>query len=273
MLECKLCNSKFKNLNVLSAHITKKHKDISQQYYYDTFIEPNTTHICPTCGKLTKFLSIGYGYKTHCNQECANKDPKIINIRHETLNKTYGHPFSRPEILAKCNETVLNKYGVKNPWLIPQVKENAHSQEALQKHYETLKKNKTFKVSEQENECYEILKQYFSNIKRNYKTNKYPFKCDFYIPEIDCYIECNFHWTHGNMKYDGRKHACKYKLNEWKEKAKKSQYYLNAINVWTYRDIVKYKCAKKYKLNYIVLWDLQDLNTWIDSNFEIRHDY
>ena len=34
MIKCKLRNKDFKNLNALSAHVTKSHKDITQQYYY-----------------------------------------------------------------------------------------------------------------------------------------------------------------------------------------------------------------------------------------------
>lgn len=260
MLECKLCGSLFKNLNVLSAHITKKHKDISQKHYYDTYINNNTNHICPTCGKSTKFLSIGYGYKTHCNKTCANKDNQIIEQRHTTLTNTYGHPFSRPEILEKCKNTLQEKYGVSNPYCLPKVKENAHNEKSLHKHYITMKKNKTFKVSKQEDIVYNKLISIFGkqDIDRNYKSIKYPFMCDFYIKSLDLYVECNFHWTHGNMKYDGRKSLCKQQLYVWKEKAKKSKYFENAIYTWTIRDINKYKYAKKNKLNYIVFWTLQD---------------
>ena len=52
MIKCKLCNRELKNLNALSAYVTKSHKDITQQYYYDTFIRPiGHKNICPTCGK------------------------------------------------------------------------------------------------------------------------------------------------------------------------------------------------------------------------------
>ena len=264
MLECKLCKCLFKNLNGLSAHITKKHKDVSQQEYYDTYIDQSKNHICPTCGKPTKFLSIGYGYKTHCNKICANKDNQIITQRHTTLDNTYGHPFSRPEVLAKCRKTIETRYGVSNSFCLPIAKENAHSKKALAKHYNTMKKNKTFKVSKQEDKVYSKLVDIFgeNDVERNYYSEKYPFRCDFYIKSLDLYIECNFHWTHGGIPYDGRKSICRKQLAMWKEKAKTSKYYKNAIHTWTIRDVNKYKCAKKNKLNYIVLWKLEDTLTW-----------
>ena len=48
-MECKICHKDFKNLNGLSAHITKTHKYISQQEYYDKYLRPeNYKNICPT---------------------------------------------------------------------------------------------------------------------------------------------------------------------------------------------------------------------------------
>ena len=60
---------------------------------------------------------------------------------------------------------------------------------------------------------YEVLsiddvKEIYNDVIRSYSTDKYPYNCDFYIPSKDVYIECNFHWTHGYMKYDGRKTFC-----------------------------------------------------------------
>lgn len=263
---CKICNKEFKNLNVLSAHLTKKHKNITQKYYYDTYMSTERSHVCKTCGKPTKFQSIGYGYKEHCNKVCANKDVVVIKQRHETLSNTFGHPFTRPEVLEKCKKTLVQRYNVENPYLIPEIKQKSHSQDALQKHYNTLKRNKTFKVSEQENIVYKELCNFYgeTNVKRNHKTKKYPFRCDFYITSLDLYIECNFHWTHGHMKYDGRKTKCKQQLALWTEKAKTSKYYQNALNVWVFRDIRKYKCARKNNLNYIILWKLQDLYDFLN---------
>ena len=53
----------------------------------------------------------------------------------------------------------------------------------------------------------------------------------------------------------------------------KNNYFNNAINTWTIRDVEKRKYAKENKLNYIVLWKYEELQEWINSNFELRHDY
>ena len=49
------------------------------------------------------------------------------------------------------------------------------------------------------------------DIIRQYKSDLYPFACDFYIPSLDLYIECNYHWTHGNKLYEGTKEGLKEK--------------------------------------------------------------
>lgn len=271
MIKCKLCNKDFKNLNALSSHVTKSHKDITQQYYYDTFIRPiGHKNICPTCGKTTDFISIGYGYKTHCNKICSNMDNSIITQRHNTLRNGIGHPFTRKDVLDKCKSTLKEKYNVDNAFQIDEVRLKSHNTQALEKHYQTMKKNQTFKTSKQEDECYNKLLQYFSVIYRNYKTKEYPFRCDFYIPEIDCYIECNFHWTHGGHWFNENDSNDIATKNNW---SNKSNYFNNAINTWTIRDVEKRKYAKENKLNYVVLWKYEELQEWIDSNFELRHDY
>lgn len=47
-----------------------------------------------------------------------------------------------------------------------------------------------------------MLKEKFNNVKRNYKSELYPFHCDFYIPEKDLYIEYQGHPGHGNEPFD-----------------------------------------------------------------------
>lgn len=64
------------------------------------------------------------------------------------------------------------------------------------------------------------------------------------------------------MLYDAEKSICREQLDIWKEKAKTSKYYENAIYTWTIRDVNKYNCAKQNNLNYMVLWKLEDTLTW-----------
>ena len=187
----------------------------------------------------------------------------------------YGveNPSQADEIKNKVVKTCQKKYGYDYYLQVPEVQGKANSKKSIEKMNNTKRKNKTFNTSTQEDLIYKRLLELFNknNIKRNYNTNKYPFNCDFYIKSLDLYIECNFHWTHGGMKYDGRKTICKQKLAKWKEKAKTSKFYQNAISVWTHRDIQKYKYIKKNKLNYIIFWNIDEALYWIGSQVACRY--
>ena len=101
---------------------------------------------------------------------------------------------------------------------------------------------------------------------RQYKSDEYPFCCDFYIPSINLYIECNFSWTHGGHSYDKDNEEDQLILEKWKEK--NTKYYDNAINTWTIRDVRKRNIAKQNNLNYIEFWNLNELKNWLYNKKE-----
>ena len=89
---------------------------------------------------------------------------------------------------------------------------------------------------------------------RQYRDDRYPFDCDFYIPSEDLFIEINKHWTHGGKPFDELDLNDISKLEDWQERAKTSRFYKNAIYVWTNLDVRKQKCAKENNLNYKVIY-------------------
>jgi hypothetical protein len=78
------------------------------------------------------------------------------------------------------------------------------SEDIQQRIMSTKRKNGTFNTSKPEDKSYELLCEKFDkdDIIRQYKSEKYPFNCDFYVKSIDTYIECNFNWTHGGHPFD-----------------------------------------------------------------------
>ena len=126
----------------------------------------------------------------------------------------------------------------------------------LTKEYITKKKNNSFSKSSSEEQLYKMLLEENKNktIYRQYKDDRYPFYCDFYILEDDLFIELNAHWTHGGKPYNPDDEECQKQLREWQEKAKTSQFYRNAIDTWTVRDVKKRQCAKERNLNYKVIY-------------------
>ena len=95
-----------------------------------------------------------------------------------------------------------------------------------------------------------------------YKDARYPFACDFYIPSLDLFIECNYHWTHGSKPYEGTDDDRQI-VEKWK--AKGTKFYINAINTWTIRDVNKLNIAKQNKLKIKIFYNIFDFKTCINK--------
>ena len=170
--------------------------------------------------------------------------PRTEEVKKKISNSKLGHQVSK-ETREKISKT---KKGVRFPEDKLQIK--------LTKEYLTKKKNNSFNTSTVEKELYEqLLKENVNKtIYRNYKCDRYPYYCDFYILEDDLFIELNAHWTHGGKPFDPEDENCLVQLSLWKEKAKTSKFYEQAIETWTRRDVEKAECAKQNNLNYKVIY-------------------
>ncbi len=136
-----------------------------------------------------------------------------------------------------------------------------HKKEILKKAYDTKKANNSFNSSSAEDNYYNILVKKYGkdNIIRQYKDSRYPFACDFYIKNLDLFIELNISWTHGGHRFNPKNIMDKNKLAIWQEKAKESKYYEKAIDTWTRLDVLKFKTAEENKLNYKVYYTESEL--------------
>lgn len=174
----------------------------------------------------------------------------------------------------KIKNTCLKKYGVDNPMHSDYYKHLLSyilsSEEVQKKTYNTKLKNHSFNISYQEDICFELLKQKYSDCIRQYKSELYPFNCDFYIPSLDLYIEYNGSHYH---PFDVNDDNDINELNRLKEKAnnsnahkngKKSQYD-NIIYTWTILDLKKRNIAQQNNLNYIEFWNINEVKEWINK--------
>lgn len=140
------------------------------------------------------------------------------------------------------------------------------SPEVIKKCRDTMRKNNTLYVnanSSFETYVFTKLVEHFGeeDIERQYFDEfRYPYKCDFYIKSKDLFIEVNGHWTHGKLPYNPEDINCVNKLNQWKEKAKTSKFYAQAIYVWTSLDVRKRECAKKNNLNFICVYTKEEFD-------------
>jgi hypothetical protein len=161
---------------------------------------------------------------------------------------------------------MLKKYGVPYASMVPTIQ-----QKIVCNGCRTKRMNGTFKTSKPEETLYDMLCDTFGcdNVVRQYKDDRYPFHCDFYIKPLDLFIELNASWTHGGHWFDETNTDDIAQLQEWQKRSieKESRYYHLAIDVWTNRDLKKKQFAEDNSLNYVVFWkqDLSDARTWILS--------
>ena len=177
----------------------------------------------------------------------------------------------------KIKNTCLEKYGVENPMQTQYYKNLISSilssNEIQEKIYNTKLLNNSFNISYQEDVCFDLLKEKYSDCIRQYKSDLYPYNCDFYIPSLNLYIEYNGSHYHHYHPFDINDDNDINELNRLKEKAensnahkngKKSQYD-NIIYTWTILDLKKRNIAQQNNLNYIEFWNINEVKEWINK--------
>lgn len=179
----------------------------------------------------------------------------------ETCLRKYGTSsvLSNKDIQEKIKRTNLERYGVENAMMNEKISKKSSAslstKEVQQKMYNTKKKNHTFNTSKIEREFKQWLDEHNINYKYQYKSDQYPFVCDFYFPDRDLYLEIQGSWTHGFHPFNKNSEEDKRILQHWKEKSTQgSKFYDTAIKVWTESDPKKRNYAKKHHINLIELF-------------------
>lgn len=178
-------------------------------------------------------------------------------VKHTNLER-YGveYPSQNKHFQEKYKQTCIQRYGVDNVSKLDVVKAKV---------IETNKKNGTYNTSSSEMFIKSLLESLYDQVYYQYTSELYPFACDFYIPSEDVYIEYQGSWTHGHRPFDKSNEECLEQLELWKERARTSKYYQNAIEVWTKRDPIKRETAKKNNLNWIEFFTVDEFNNWFKS--------
>lgn len=255
---------------------------------------------CPYCGKPVMFIGKQTKMFTkYCSNKCRAKD-KSKYIWQESQRKYnlkhYGKEYNFQ--IDKCKDkranTLIDKYGTLDMHKVPEFRKKCDEKWAIhkkeiqeyhnkimmklhgctfstmmktpefqQKRIDTMRKNGTFNASKPEEESYNLLLEKYPNVIRQYKCERYPWCCDFYIPQQDLFIECNYHWTHGGHPYNENNNLDVELLNKWKSSTK---YYNNAAVTWSVYDVNKRNLAAANNLNYIEFWNIEELKNWISKN-------
>ena len=165
--------------------------------------------------------------------------------RKEILIAKYGSVKEyNKRIREKQKDTIISKYGSIEAY-------NKAITDAISA---TKRKNNTFATSSTEEYISQKLFDAGIEYMRQYKCERYPFHCDFYLVDYDLFIEIQAIWTHGRKPFNPDDPECQKTLKEWQDKAKTSQFYINAIEVWTDKDVKKREAAKASNINYLEIF-------------------
>ena len=245
-------------------------------------LEENKEKVKQTCLKkygtisTTQCKEIRDKIKQSCLEKYGVDNPAKLEENKEKVKQTclkkYGGlaPICDPNIKNQIKQTCLEKYGVDNYGKSLKHKINMSaimSSDEMQEHrYNVMTKNHSFNTSKPEEELYLYIKEKFPSVKRQYKDKlRYPYNCDFYIPELDYFIELQGYYTHNTHPYNPNSISDQVLVERYKERyGPKCQ----AITIWTSKDPEKRDCAKRNHLNFKEVWNLEEGKKFIDSLFE-----
>ena len=204
------------------------------------------------------------------NKDIKNKQEKTCIERFGT-NNVFSSNYGK----QKIKQTLLDKYNVdsfsKTNEFKYHMSELMSSTQMREQIYNTQKKNESFNKSKPEDIAYTLLKEKYYDVIHHYKDkNRYPFICDFYIPSLDLFIECQFGMYHNKRPFIGNKldkdEVIKLQEKSLKRKqitGKNKSRYDSIIYTWTILDPKKRNIAKLNNLNFIEFWNLNELKQWI----------
>lgn len=201
----------------------------------------------------------------------------------ETCLKKYGVEFASesPIVKEKAKATFMKRYGVKAYSCTDEYKQKMARFDVAPAQRDEVKKARAATCQQRYGACCFLQsEQYFKQIRgkksetrskleigfENYlnkygikyetqcHSDKYPYRCDFYLPDSDLFIELNGTWTHGKCVYNPYDPNCIKKLEVWKTKSASSNYYKKAIRTWTILDIEKIQWAERHSLNFLILY-------------------
>lgn len=195
---------------------------------------------------------------------CVSQNPEVKKKIEETNLERYGskNVFASPIIQDRIKETTKERYGTENISQSDYMKDMRP--QIMEKQYATKDKNHSWCVSKPELKIKRLLEEKFENVKYQYKTEEYPYNCDFYIPKLNLYMEYQGHWTHGGHAYTGSEEDEKL-LMRWESKSNESPLYRKAKYIWTISDVYKRNIAKEKRLNWVEFFNLDQFFEWYNS--------
>lgn len=186
----------------------------------------------------------------------------------QTCLAKYGVEYTGQAEIKKqrCKETFLKNYGVDHNW-----KNKDVIKQCILNRFKNKIEINNICSSKDEQKCFEILNTRFKTIIRQcIDKSKYPFYCDFYIKDIDAWVEFNGFMTHGDHPFDKNNKDDLIKLQylykmDLCHKSPGDNLYNSTIYTWTVKDPIKRQIANKNKLNYFEFFTVKELQNWVNN--------
>lgn len=305
MIKCKICTDEFETTRSFIRHLKHRHA-LSQKEYYDKYFKKENEGSCKICGKLTKFINLQHGYRDTCCGACTMELKhgvrsvfqleSVKNKIKQTMLDRYGveNPSQSEEIKQKKIDTCRKNYGVDYNLQRKETIAKTHSDEIIKKQSESRKKTlkqkygvensyliedvvrRAYNATKSKSEQYfeDKLKKFDIDFIVQYKDEKYPYFCDFFLPEYNCYIELNIYWLHQKHWFDSKDNNDLMIVEKIKSKidstsGETSKFYRRSLEVWTEVDLEKREVARKNDLNYKVFWTQEEIEEFFE-NFSIE---
>lgn len=250
------CIQKYGHVSYLQSNAYNvRMVDVLNNLYKERGVH-NFSQLPETFEKRNKTMLERYGVLSIISlPERAQVMKDKISLSHK--NKTLEE---RKKISEKYKETSLKKWGYEHPTQHPNI---------ITKIFQSRKEHGTMTSSEPEKYLGKILSENYE-VLTQYKSAFYPFYTDFYLPELDLYIEYQGNWTHVTHQFDINSVTDNELLNIYKKKAETSKYYSIAIHIWTERDPIKRNTAKQNNLRYLEIFPgfpLDEIPAFIEKEF------
>lgn len=272
---CTLCNKIDKRVLSYDDFVEKSRNVHGFRYDYSQVRYKNSktkvTIVCPEHGPFEQKPEkhwAGQGCPLCCKNHKKNTKSFI-----DAAKRVHGdlYDYSKVDYVDSQTKVCIIDKDYGEFWQKPYAHLNGegHILRKPEKCYITKKANGTLNSSKPEAIVYDLLVEKFGedDIELQYKSENYPFACDFYVKSLDLYIELNLYVTHGGHWFDCNNQDDVNRLAVLKSRVTKRNMYQKMVYVWTKSDIEKRTTAINNHLNYVVFWkyDLSDFYDWYNA--------
>lgn len=274
---CKICNKIDKRRKPIEDlleqcyHIHGNKYDYSKIKYINN--KTKVEIICPKHGSF--YQDMDHHLRGHGCPNCAVNKKDTLKSFIKKARKIHGDLYAYSNVEYVDSQTPIEIIDPKYGSFYQRPDSHLNGKGCWDRRSDKITKTKkirgTICSSSIEIKAHKILNLYFGeeDVIYQYKSEEYPFWCDFYIKSLDLYIEFNAFFVHGNHFYNPKCKDDLLRRDILLKKSKDSQLYKTALDTWTKKDLLKRDTAIKNNLNYLVFWDykLSDFLQWLD-NFE-----